>query len=84
MINDILLEKVVKDLFIELCGVMYKRGFQSVSIGAIMRLIGIDNERSSRHDDQMFVFDDDFLYELHGFLNSEKTLQQNSTNKTVH
>lgn len=81
--NDALLEKVVKNLFIELCGVMYRAGFQSVSIGAMMRLIGIDNERASRHDNQYISFDDNFLSELHGFMKAEKTSSY-IDNKTLH
>ena len=44
------LEKSVRDLIVDLCGVLYHHGYQEVSVGALMRLIGVDPERAQAHD----------------------------------
>lgn len=54
------LEQAVHDLIIDVCEVMHRRGFESASVGAIMRLIGVPEERAQQHDDEEFVLGDDF------------------------
>jgi hypothetical protein len=50
MLDNKDLEDSVRDLIIEICGAMYRRGYRSVSIGAMMRLVGVDTDSASRHD----------------------------------
>jgi hypothetical protein len=54
------LEKTVRDIIVGVCGVLYKHGFQTVSLGAVMRLVGVDQEVAAQHDEEQFVLDDDF------------------------
>lgn len=44
------LEESVRDLIIEICGILYLRGYREVSIGAMMRLVGVDSESAANHD----------------------------------
>lgn len=59
-LDDHKLEIAIRDVIVDICEVMYKRGYQMVSIGALMRLLGIDSERASKHDDEFFSLDDEF------------------------
>ena len=54
------LEDEVQDLIIDLCEILYKRGYRTVPIGAIMRLIGVADERAAEHDNEIFSLDNDF------------------------
>ena len=44
------LERAVRDLIMDLCGVLYSHGYQEISVGALMRVIGIPAERAAEHD----------------------------------
>ena len=48
--KELELEQAVHDLIIDLCEVMYNHGYSEVSIGALMRVIGVANERARDHD----------------------------------
>jgi hypothetical protein len=54
------LEETVRDIIVGVCGVLYKHGFQTVSLGAVMRLVGVEQEIAAQHDEEQFVLDDDF------------------------
>ena len=54
------LEDAVQDLIIDLCEILYKRGYRIVPIGAIMRLIGVEEARAAEHDNEIFSLDNDF------------------------
>jgi hypothetical protein len=54
------LEEAVKDLIMDLCGTLYCHGYQQVSVGAIMRLIGVPPERASEHDGNIIDLHDQF------------------------
>ena len=43
-------ELVFKELILEICSVLYRYGYADVSLGAIMRLLGIEDQRASKHD----------------------------------
>jgi len=58
------LEQTLRDVIIDVCEVLYRHGYRSASVGAIMRLIGVPQERAQGHDDEVFKLDDDFLEEL--------------------
>lgn len=55
------LEESLRDLIVDLCEVLYNRGYHVVSIGAMMRLMGVDPESASQHDDDYFSLDNDFV-----------------------
>ena len=48
------LEKSVRDLIVDVCGVLYNHGYQQISVGALMRLIGVDSKKAQAHD-QNFI-----------------------------
>ena len=54
------LEQAVQDFILDVCEVMYRRGYDSAPIGAIMRLIGVPESAAQQHDNEHFMLDDDF------------------------
>jgi hypothetical protein len=54
------LENAVRDIIIDICEVMYKRGYDTVPIGAMMRLVGVDSERAEKHDNEYLALDTEF------------------------
>ena len=65
MLNDDQLEQAVRDLLMDICEVMSRRGYEMVSVGAMMRLVGIGDERAATHDQEYFALDDEFQKMLH-------------------
>lgn len=60
MLDDQELEQQVQEIITELCCVMFQRGYKQVNVGAIMRMVGVPNERASDYDDEFVVNDSDF------------------------
>ncbi len=60
MLDDDQLEQTVRDLIIDLCEVLYQRGYREVPIGAMMRLVGVGDESASKHDNEYFALDEEF------------------------
>ena len=60
MLDDKELEAAVHDLIMDICEIMYRRGYQQVCIGHVMRLVGVMEERASTHDQEFFALDDEF------------------------
>ena len=54
------LEDAVQDLIIDLCEILYKRGYRAVPIGGLMRLIGVNADFAADHDTEIFTLDNDF------------------------
>lgn len=63
MIDD-QLGTAVHDLIIDICDVLYQRGYQIVPVGAIMRLVGVQEERARLHDNEWFELDESFVAQL--------------------
>lgn len=55
---DILNEESVKDLVVNICLVLADFGITEVHVGGLMRLVGIDEELASEHDDELMVITD--------------------------
>ena len=45
-----LLEEALRDLILDLCRVLHAHGYQEISVGALMRVIGVAEERAAHHD----------------------------------
>jgi len=60
MLNDDQLEDAVRDLIMDICEVMLRRGYDVVSVGAMMRLVGVSEERAQQHDEEFFALDAEF------------------------
>jgi hypothetical protein len=60
MLSEQELEDNLRDLIIEICAVMQSRGFGAVSVGAIMRLIGVNPASATKHDNDIIDLGEDF------------------------
>jgi hypothetical protein len=47
------LEQAVRDLVNDLCAVLYEHGYQKISVGALMRVIGVAEEQAVKHDQEI-------------------------------
>lgn len=81
MLDDDQLEQAVRDLLLDICEVMSRRGYEMVSVGAMMRLVGIGDDRAAKHDDEYFSLDDEFRQMLSQ--RNKKTAPKNNKNKKV-
>lgn len=78
------LEDAVQDLIIDLCEILYKRGYRTVPIGAIMRLIGVEEARAAEHDDEIFSLDNDFELMLQAKQEEQNIPQAPPPGATLH
>ena len=60
MLDDDTLEAEVRDLLMDICEVMASRNYEVVSVGALMRLVGVGEERAREHDAEYFALDEEF------------------------
>lgn len=60
MLDDDQLEVEVRDLLMDICEAMARRGYEVVSVGAMMRLVGVGDSRAAEHDAEFFALDDEF------------------------
>jgi hypothetical protein len=60
MLDDQQLEYHVRELLIDICEVLYHRGYETVPVGAVMRLIGVSSERACLHDNEYYALDSEF------------------------
>ena len=60
MLDDNQFEDAIRDLIIDICEVMYRRGYDVVSVGALMRLVGVGDERAQQHDSEFFALGEEF------------------------
>ena len=77
MLDTSQLEDKVQDLIVDICKALYFHGFREIPVGAIMRLIGVENETAIQHDEEYFCLDADFesLLQEQEIADYEKTLE---------
>lgn len=83
MLSQDTLEDSVKDLILDICQVMRDHGYTEVSIGALMRLMGVEVDRAAPHDDESFLLDETFDY-LIKTRDAAQCTQARIKNKTLH
>ena len=83
MSNDQEFEETIHDMVLELCTVLHNYGYDQVSIGALMRVMGVAEERSKLHDNDVMFFDEEFqeLSQLHLKI---KQAEKITVGKTLH
>lgn len=60
MLDPETFEEKVQDLIVDICKTLYQHGYREVPLGAIMRLIGIEESVAVEHDNDYFRLDSDF------------------------
>jgi hypothetical protein len=88
MLDDKQLEDAVQDLIMDICEVMYRRGYDMVPVGAMMRLVGVGDEKAAAHDGEFFALDHQFETMLHDRSQSRKKTKKakriTSDGATIH
>lgn len=44
----------------DICEIMYHKGYDAVPVGAVMRLVGVANEKAQQHDNEFLALDENF------------------------
>ena len=78
MLEDAEIEQEVRLLMYELMMVLYQHGLREVHVGGMMRLLGVSNENSQAHDDEMVILDDKFAKYV------ESITDTRSSGQTIH
>lgn len=68
------LYEYVRTVMLEVMAVLYANGQRQLHVGAMMRLIGVDEERAAMHDDDRIDIDESFA-ELANDVNIRHLLQ---------
>ena len=68
------LYEFVRTVMLEVMAVLYANGQRHLHVGAMMRLIGVDEERAALHDDDRIDIDESFA-ELANDVNIKYLLQ---------
>jgi hypothetical protein len=68
------LYEYVRTVMLEVMAVLYANGQRHLHVGAMMRLIGVDEERAAMHDDDRIDIDESFA-ELANDVNIKYLLQ---------
>ena len=50
----------IKDTMVDIMAVLYERGIRRIHMGAMMRLLGVDDTKASEHDDEYIELDEKF------------------------
>jgi len=78
MLDEEELEQEVRVLMYELMMVLYQHGIQEIHVGGLMRLLGIDNDKAAKHDDEMVILDRKFAKYV------EQITEPRSSDQTIH
>ena len=68
------LYEFLRTVMLEVMAVLYANGQRQLHVGAMMRLIGVDEERAAMHDDDRIDIDESFA-ELANDVNIKHLLQ---------
>ncbi len=58
--QDDLLHERIKNVMLDIMAVLYDNGIKLVHMGAMMRLLGVDDAKASEHDNEMIELDEKF------------------------
>lgn len=60
MQDDDLLHERIRNIMLDVMAVLYDNGIKNVHMGAMMRLLGVDDSKASQHDSEMIELDEKF------------------------
>jgi hypothetical protein len=60
MLDDTELEKAIHDMILDICELMYDRGYDQVPVDAVMRLVGVEAAKAAEHTGEYFALDQEF------------------------
>ena len=60
MLDDYQLDQKVRELILDLLMVMYRHGYEEISISGLMRFLGVSQEVADKHGEGVLVLTDEF------------------------
>ena len=60
MLEEDQLHTRIKEIMVDIMIVLYEPGIKEAHMGAMMRLLGVDDESAAKHDDESVVLDEKF------------------------
>lgn len=71
------LEQSLRLLIVDLCRVLHSHGYQEISVGALMRVIGVEESRACEHDTVLIDLTEHFA--TPGWQHSNQEVPPNTT-----
>lgn len=54
MLDEQLLSEKVQALLLDICAVLHSYGYREISVGVLMRMVGVPDDRARAHDSEFF------------------------------
>ncbi len=83
MQDDDLLHNRIKNIVLDVMAVLYDNGIKTVHMGAMMRLLGVDDSKAAEHDLEIIELDEKFGSML-SQLNKKEVLEEIPKGTTIH
>jgi len=64
MQDDDLVHERIKNIMLDIMAVLYENGIKNVHMGAMMRLLGVNDAKASEHDAKVIELDEKFGFML--------------------
>ena len=64
MQDDDLLHERIKNIMLDVMAVLYDNGIKNIHMGAMMRLLGVDDSKAAEHDSKVIEMDEKFGFML--------------------
>lgn len=61
MLEHIEMDQSIRLAILNLCLVLYDCGITEIHVGAIMRLLGVPDDKAAEHDDERIILDTSFV-----------------------
>lgn len=58
--NDDLIHERIKNIMLDVMAVLYDNGIKNIHMGAMMRLLGVNDVKASEHDSEIIELDEKF------------------------
>lgn len=83
MQEDDLIHQRIKNIMLDVMAVLYDNGIKNVHMGAMMRLLGVDDSKASEHDSEIIELDEKFGSML-SQLNKKEVPEEIPKGATIH
>lgn len=61
MLDNLEVDQAIRLTILNLCLVLYDCGITEIHVGAVMRLLGVPDEKAAAHDTERLIMDEDFV-----------------------
>ena len=61
MLENLEVDQAIRLTILNLCVVLYDCGIEEIHVGAVMRLLGVPDDKAAVHDLERLILDDNFV-----------------------